>query len=218
MLDLLKCMILSLEQSYAHAGLGGMASIFGLLEIAQTHYYSKEPDKRKRSPTESVNTLVGKDPGLAGRGDPKAMAQLRVPQLEPRAPSATGKGPKEPDTRSLKEENFVASIGPEIIKPVFDLGETEEKKSQISADSGVSLTSGSQRTDADSVIGVSPAVMIRSSSQDSEVSTVVGEHHAGILVGGVWVPLWKRGLLFPLEAVLSLRSALGSHGGGVYLS
>nr|KAF6466248.1 MAP kinase activating death domain [Rousettus aegyptiacus] len=173
MLDLLKCMILSLEQSYAHAGLGGMASIFGLLEIAQTHYYSKEPDKRKRSPTESGHTLVGKDPGLAGRGDPKAMAQLRVPQLEPRAPSATGKGPKEPDTRSLKEENFVASIGPEVIKPVFDLGETEEKKSQISADSGVSLTSGSQRTDADSVIGASPAVMIRSSSQDSEVSTVV---------------------------------------------
>nr|XP_025859824.1 MAP kinase-activating death domain protein isoform X24 [Vulpes vulpes] len=173
MLDLLKCTVLSLEQSYAHAGLGGMASIFGLLEIAQTHYYSKEPDKRKRSPTESVNTPVGKDPGLAGRGDPKAMAQLRVPQLGPRAPSAAGKGPKELDTRSLKEENFVASVGPEVIKPVFDLGETEEKKSQISADSGVSLTSGSQRTDTDSVIGVSPAVMIRSSSQDSEVSTVV---------------------------------------------
>ncbi|XP_077902198.1 MAP kinase-activating death domain protein isoform X32 [Ictidomys tridecemlineatus] len=190
MLDLLKCTVLSLEQSYAHAGLGGMASIFGLLEIAQTHYYSKEPDKRKRSPTESVNTPVGKDPGLAGRGDPKAMAQLRVPQLGPRVPSATGKGPKEVDTRSLKEENFVASIElwnkhqevkkqkalekqrPDVIKPTFDLGETEEKKSQISADSGVSLTSASQRTDQDSVIGVSPPVMIRSSSQDSEVSTV----------------------------------------------
>ncbi|XP_047374848.1 MAP kinase-activating death domain protein isoform X16 [Sciurus carolinensis] len=193
MLDLLKCTVLSLEQSYAHAGLGGMASIFGLLEIAQTHYYSKEPDKRKRSPTESVNTPVGKDPGLAGRGDPKAMAQLRVPQLGPRAPSATGKGPKEVDTRSLKEENFVASIElwnkhqevkkqkalekqrPEVIKPTFDLGDTEEKKSQISADSGVSLTSASQRTDQDSVIGVSPAVMIRSSSQDSEVSNSSGE-------------------------------------------
>ncbi|XP_032975353.1 MAP kinase-activating death domain protein isoform X20 [Rhinolophus ferrumequinum] len=190
MLDLLKCTVLSLEQSYAHAGLGGMASIFGLLEIAQTHYYSKEPDKRKRSPTETVITPVGKDLGLAGRGDPKAMAQLRVPQLGPRAPSATGKGPKELDTRSLKEENFVASVElwnkhqevkkqkamekqrPEVIKPVFDLGETEEKKSQISADSGVSLTSGSQRTDPDSVTGVSPPVMIRSSSQDSEVSTV----------------------------------------------
>ncbi|XP_060032433.1 MAP kinase-activating death domain protein isoform X27 [Erinaceus europaeus] len=172
MLDLLKCTVLSLEQSYSHAGLGGMASIFGLLEIAQTHYYSKEPEKRKRSPTESINTPVGKDPGLAGRGDPKAMAQLRVPQLGPWAPSSTGRGLKEPDTRSLKEENFVASIGPEVIKPVFDLGETEEKKSQISADSGVSLTSGSQKTDSDSVIGVSPAVMIRSSSQDSEVSTV----------------------------------------------
>ncbi|XP_044605639.2 MAP kinase-activating death domain protein isoform X37 [Equus asinus] len=175
MLDLLKCTVLSLEQSYAHAGLGGMASMFGLLEIAQTHYYSKEPDKRKRSPTESVNTPVGKDPGLAGRGDPKAMAQLRVPQLGPRAPSAAGKGLKELDTRSLKEENFVASIGPEVIKPIFDLGETEEKKSQISADSGVSLTSGSQRTDTDSVIGVSPAVMVRSSSQDSEVSNSSGE-------------------------------------------
>ncbi|XP_060032441.1 MAP kinase-activating death domain protein isoform X39 [Erinaceus europaeus] len=190
MLDLLKCTVLSLEQSYSHAGLGGMASIFGLLEIAQTHYYSKEPEKRKRSPTESINTPVGKDPGLAGRGDPKAMAQLRVPQLGPWAPSSTGRGLKEPDTRSLKEENFVASIElwnkhqevkkqkalekqrPEVIKPVFDLGETEEKKSQISADSGVSLTSGSQKTDSDSVIGVSPAVMIRSSSQDSEVSTV----------------------------------------------
>ncbi|XP_060032426.1 MAP kinase-activating death domain protein isoform X21 [Erinaceus europaeus] len=175
MLDLLKCTVLSLEQSYSHAGLGGMASIFGLLEIAQTHYYSKEPEKRKRSPTESINTPVGKDPGLAGRGDPKAMAQLRVPQLGPWAPSSTGRGLKEPDTRSLKEENFVASIGPEVIKPVFDLGETEEKKSQISADSGVSLTSGSQKTDSDSVIGVSPAVMIRSSSQDSEVSNSSGE-------------------------------------------
>ncbi|XP_055994943.1 MAP kinase-activating death domain protein isoform X13 [Sorex fumeus] len=175
MLDLLKCTVLSLEQSYAHAGLGGMASIFGLLEIAQTHYYSKEPDKRKRSPTESAHTPVGKDPGLAGRGDPKAMAQLRVPQLGPRAPSATGRGPKDLDTRSLKEENFVASIGPEGIKPAFDLGETEEKKSQVSADSGVSLASGSQRTYPDSIIGVSPAVMIRSSSQDSEVSNSSGE-------------------------------------------
>ncbi|XP_036716192.1 MAP kinase-activating death domain protein isoform X39 [Balaenoptera musculus] len=175
MLDLLKCTVLSLEQSYTHAGLGGMASIFALLEIAQTHYYSKEPDKRKRSPTESVNTPIGKDPGLAGRGDPKAMAQLRVPQLGPRAPSASGKSPKELDTRSLKEENFVASIGPEVIKPAFDLGETEERKSQVSADSGVSLTSGPQRTDPDSVLGVSPAVMIRSSSQDSEVSNSSGE-------------------------------------------
>ncbi|XP_075401875.1 MAP kinase-activating death domain protein isoform X26 [Tenrec ecaudatus] len=175
MLDLLKCTVLSLEQSYTHAGLGGMASIFGLLEIAQTHYYSKEPDRRKRSPTESVNTPIFRDPGLAGRGDPKAMAQLRVPQLGPRALGATGRGPKEPDTRSLKEENFVASIGPEAVKPTFDLAETAEKKSQISADSGVSLTSGSQRTDPDPVVGVSPAVMIRSSSQDSEVSNSSGE-------------------------------------------
>ncbi|XP_028370979.1 MAP kinase-activating death domain protein isoform X36 [Phyllostomus discolor] len=175
MLDLLKCTVLSLEQSYAHAGLGGMASIFGLLEIAQTHYYSKEADKRKRSPTESVTTPVGKDAGLAGRGDQKVIPQLRVPQLGPRAPAAAGKGLKEVDTRSLKEENFVASIGPEAIRPALDLGETEEKKSQVSADSGVSLTSGSQRADPDPVSSASPAVMVRSSSQDSEVSNSSGE-------------------------------------------
>ncbi|XP_073204400.1 MAP kinase-activating death domain protein isoform X20 [Lepidochelys kempii] len=104
MLDLLKCTVSSLEQSYANAGLGGMASVFGLLEIAHTHYYNK---------------------------------------------------------------------GSEGVKHFFDLRETDEKKSQISADSGLSLTSGSQKSDLDSVASAGPAVMIRSTSQDSEVSTVV---------------------------------------------
>uniref|UniRef100_A0A8C6X8T4 MAP kinase-activating death domain protein n=1 Tax=Naja naja TaxID=35670 RepID=A0A8C6X8T4_NAJNA len=173
MLDLLKCTVSSLEQSYANAGLGGMASVFGLLEIAHTHYYNKEPEKRKRSPTDGAITPVGKDPILARRVEPKPKVQLQVPQLMPRAPGLSGKGPREFDTRSLKEENFVASIGSEGTKHFFDLGETDEKKSQISADSGLSLTSSSQKSDLDSVASVGPAVMIRSTSQDSEVSTVV---------------------------------------------
>ncbi|XP_019407113.1 PREDICTED: MAP kinase-activating death domain protein isoform X19 [Crocodylus porosus] len=173
MLDLLKCTVSSLEHSYANAGLGGMASVFGLLEIAHTHYYNKEPEKRKRSPTDGAATPVGKDPGLAMRVEPKPVVQLPVPQLMPRAPSPAGKGPREFDTRSLKEENFIASIGPEGAKHLFDLGETDEKKSQISADSGLSLTSGSQKSDLDSVASAGPAVMVRSTSQDSEVSTVV---------------------------------------------
>ncbi|XP_053143604.1 MAP kinase-activating death domain protein isoform X41 [Hemicordylus capensis] len=173
MLDLLKCTVSSLEQSYANAGLGGMASVFGLLEIAHTHFYNKEPEKRKRSPTDGAITPVGKDPNLAMRVEPKPKVQLPVPQLMPRAPSPAGKGPREFDTRSLKEENFVASIGSEGTKHFFDLGETDEKKSQISADSGLSLTSSSQKSDLDSVASTGPAVMIRSTSQDSEVSTVV---------------------------------------------
>ncbi|XP_048339854.1 MAP kinase-activating death domain protein isoform X45 [Sphaerodactylus townsendi] len=175
MLDLLKCTVSSLEQSYANAGLGGMASVFGLLEIAYTHYYNKEPEKRKRSPTDGAITPVGKDPILAMRVEPKSKVQLPVPHLMPRAPSPAGKGPREFDTRSLKEENFVASIGSEGTKHFFDLGETEEKKSQISADSGLSLTSTSQKSDLDSVASVGPAVMIRSTSQDSEVSNSSGE-------------------------------------------
>ncbi|KAM6445209.1 MAP kinase-activating death domain protein isoform 5-T5 [Rhynochetos jubatus] len=172
MLDLLKCTVLSLEQSYANAGLGGMASVFGLLEIAHTHYYNKEPEKRKRSPTDGSITPVGKDPASSPRVEPKPAMQLPVPHLMPKAPSPAGKEPREFDTRSLKEENFIASIGPEGVKH-FDLGETDEKKSQISADSGLSLASGSQKSDFDSVPSGGPAVMVRSTSQDSEVSTVV---------------------------------------------
>ncbi|XP_062432019.1 MAP kinase-activating death domain protein isoform X1 [Rhea pennata] len=172
MLDLLKCTVLSLEQSYANAGLGGMASVFSLLEIAHTHYYNKEPEKRKRSPTDGAITPIGKDPASTPKAEPKPVMQLPVPQLMPKAPSPAGKGPSEFDTRSLKEENFIASIGPEGVKH-FDLGETDEKKSQISADSGLSLTSGSQKSDLDSVPSGGPAVMVRSTSQDSEVSTVV---------------------------------------------
>ncbi|NXV79439.1 MADD protein, partial [Atlantisia rogersi] len=190
MLDLLKCTVLSLEQSYANAGLGGMASVFGLLEIAHTHYYNKEPEKRKRSPTDGSVTPVGKDLASSPRVEPKPATQLPVPQLIPKAPSPAGKGLREFDTRSLKEENFIASIElwnkhqevkkqkslektrPEGMKHL-DLGETEEKKSQISADSGLSLASGSQKSDFDLIPSGGPAVMVRSTSQDSEVSTVV---------------------------------------------
>ncbi|XP_051648017.1 MAP kinase-activating death domain protein isoform X33 [Manacus candei] len=171
MLDLLKCTVLSLEHSYANAGLGGMASVFGLLEIAHTHYYNKEPEKRKRSPTDGSVTPVGKDPGSSPRVEPKPAMQLPVPQIMPKPPSPAGKGPREFDTRSLKEENFIASIGTEGVKQ-FDLGETDEKKSQISADSGLSLASGSQKSDFDSIPSGGPTVMVRSTSQDSEVSTV----------------------------------------------
>ncbi|XP_027742210.1 MAP kinase-activating death domain protein isoform X25 [Empidonax traillii] len=190
MLDLLKCTVLSLEHSYANAGLGGMASVFGLLEIAHTHYYNKEPEKRKRSPTDGSVTPVGKDPGSSPRVEPKPAMQLPVPQITPKPPSPAGKGPREFDTRSLKEENFIASIElwnkhQEVKKQKslektrtegvkqFDLGETDEKKSQISADSGLSLASGSQKSDFDSIPSGGPTVMVRSTSQDSEVSTVV---------------------------------------------
>ncbi|KAM4617215.1 MAP kinase-activating death domain protein isoform 10-T10 [Discoglossus pictus] len=190
MLDLLKCTVSSLEQSYANAGLGGMASVFSLLEIAHTHYYSKEPEKRKPSPsTDAAVTPVSRDP--ASRGEPRPAApQLPAQQLLPRPAAPAGRGVREFDTRSLKEENFVASIelwnthrevkkqkamekqSTEQQKPFFDSGDTEEKKSQISADSGLSVTSGSQQRSNLDVVSTGPPILIRSSSQDSEISTV----------------------------------------------
>ncbi|XP_038825254.1 MAP kinase-activating death domain protein-like isoform X5 [Salvelinus namaycush] len=105
MLDILKCTVSSLEHSYTNAGLGGMASVFVLLEIARTHYQTKGAEGAKKQHPE--------------------------------------------------------------------LTDTEEKKSQISADSGLSVTSGSQKSDTESVTGTEPPVLTRSTSQDSEASTVI---------------------------------------------
>ncbi|XP_066439435.1 MAP kinase-activating death domain protein isoform X6 [Eleutherodactylus coqui] len=173
MLDLLKCTVSSLEQSYANAGLGGMASVFSLLEIAHTHYYNKEPEKRKHSPSaDGTVTPLSRDSVTIPRGESRPAPQLPAQQLLPRPSGPAGRGAREFDTRSLKEENFVASIGTEQTKQVPDSADSEEKRSQISADSGLSVTSGSQRSDVDGV-STGPAILIRSSSQDSEISTVV---------------------------------------------
>lgn len=105
MLDILKCTVSSLEHSYTNAGLGGMASVFSLLEIARTHYQTK---------------------GSEG-------AKQQRPQVT----------------------------------------DAEEKKSQISADSGLSVTSGSQKSDTESVASSEPPILTRSTSQESEASTVI---------------------------------------------
>ncbi|KAM7424557.1 hypothetical protein PAMA_000753 [Pampus argenteus] len=104
MLDILKCTVSSLEHSYTNAGLGGMASVFSLLEIARTHYQTKGSDGAKQ----------------------------QRPQV----------------------------------------ADAEEKKSQISADSGLSVTSGSQKSDTESVTSSEPPILTRSTSQDSEASTI----------------------------------------------
>ncbi|XP_066439445.1 MAP kinase-activating death domain protein isoform X16 [Eleutherodactylus coqui] len=69
MLDLLKCTVSSLEQSYANAGLGGMASVFSLLEIAHTHYYNKGTEQTKQVPdsadSEEKRSQISADSGLS---------------------------------------------------------------------------------------------------------------------------------------------------------
>ncbi|XP_069021873.1 MAP kinase-activating death domain protein isoform X16 [Embiotoca jacksoni] len=106
MLDILKCTVSSLEHSYTNAGLGGMASVFSLLEIARTHYQTKGAEGAK---------------------------QQRPPQVT----------------------------------------DAEEKKSQISADSGLGVASGSQKSDTESVTSSEPPILTRSTSQESEASTVI---------------------------------------------
>ncbi|XP_032894354.1 MAP kinase-activating death domain protein isoform X11 [Amblyraja radiata] len=169
MLDLLKCCVASLEHSYSNAGLGGMASVFTLLEIAHTHYYNKEPDKKKRSPTEG-GPFIGRKEPMPSKGDMKPLnAPVTHLQVPPKA--TVNKGLGEYDSRSLNEENFLASIGTESPKHLPDF-DPDEKKSQISADSGMSVTS-LQKSDSESITSSEPPALTRSTSQESESSTVV---------------------------------------------
>uniref|UniRef100_A0A8C7D784 MAP kinase-activating death domain protein n=1 Tax=Oncorhynchus kisutch TaxID=8019 RepID=A0A8C7D784_ONCKI len=178
MLDILKCTVSSLEHSYTNAGLGGMASVFVLLEIARTHYQTKDPEKRKRSPSDSASS-----PGSKGSPSPrmegtKPPGLLPVPRIQLPHPTSGGKGTRHFDTRSLNEENFIASIAEGAKKQHPELTDMEEKKSQISADSGLSITSGSQVCSYPN-----PALISNSSGEtlgaDSDLSSTAGEGLGG---------------------------------------
>ncbi|XP_035485052.2 MAP kinase-activating death domain protein isoform X14 [Scophthalmus maximus] len=191
MLDILKCTVSSLEHSYTNAGLGGMASVFSLLEIARTHYQTKDPEKRKRSPTDSAGSPGSKESPSGHMETARPQGLLNVPHLQLPHHTTTGRGARHFDTRSLNEENFIASIElwskhqdkqKALEKPQRSDGakqqrppvaDAEEKKSQISADSGLSVTSGSQKSDTESVTSSEPPILTRTTSQDSEASTVI---------------------------------------------
>ncbi|KAK7912978.1 hypothetical protein WMY93_013189 [Mugilogobius chulae] len=191
MLDILKCTVSSLEHSYTNAGLGGMASVFSLLEIARTHYQTKDPEKRnKRSPTDSSSSPGSKESPSGRMEAARPAALLNVPHLQ-LPHHTTGRGTRHFDTRSLNEENFIASIElwskhqdkqKAMEKPQRSEGgkqqrplaaDAEEKKSQMSSDSGLSVMSGSQKSDSESVTSSEPPILTRSTSQDSEASTVI---------------------------------------------
>ncbi|XP_061617910.1 MAP kinase-activating death domain protein isoform X33 [Phyllopteryx taeniolatus] len=190
MLDILKCTVSSLEHSYSNAGLGGMASVFSLLEIARTHYQTKDPEKRKRSPTDSAGSPGSKESPSARMETARPQGLLTIPHLQ-LPHHTTGRGARHFDTRSLNEENFIASIElwskhqdkqksmekPQRAEGAKQQGpqvtDAEEKKSQMSADSGLSVTSGSQKSDTESVTSSEPPILTRSTSQDSEASTVI---------------------------------------------
>uniref|UniRef100_A0A4W4H3C2 MAP kinase-activating death domain protein n=1 Tax=Electrophorus electricus TaxID=8005 RepID=A0A4W4H3C2_ELEEL len=171
MLDLLKCTVSSLEHSYTNAGLGGMASVFSLLEIARTHYQTKEPEKRKRSPTDGASSPSSKESPSVRVESARAAGVLLVPRIQLPPPSS-GKGAHQFDTRSLNEENFIASIGVYTSAPSHrpERGDTEEKKSQISADSGLSVTS-----DGFEVSNSSGETL----GADSDLSSTAGDGLAG---------------------------------------
>uniref|UniRef100_A0A8C4NWV0 MAP kinase-activating death domain protein n=1 Tax=Dicentrarchus labrax TaxID=13489 RepID=A0A8C4NWV0_DICLA len=182
MLDILKCTVSSLEHSYTNAGLGGMASVFSLLEIARTHYQTKDPEKRKRSPTDSAGSPGSKESPTGRMETARPQGLLNVPHLQ-LPHHTTGKGARHFDTRSLNEENFIASIvcyacNLQSMVLVFKCSKLLIVKStfllstyEISPLSFFSL--GLQKSDTESVTSSEPPILTRSTSQDSEASTVI---------------------------------------------
>ncbi|XP_028159910.1 MAP kinase-activating death domain protein [Ostrinia furnacalis] len=70
MLKVLQAVVHGLEHTYSNFGLGGMASVFQLAEMAHTHYWSKE--------------LAGLEHGgLAGLGDHYGRHELETPSTSP---------------------------------------------------------------------------------------------------------------------------------------
>uniref|UniRef100_A0AAQ5ZU06 MAP kinase-activating death domain protein n=1 Tax=Amphiprion ocellaris TaxID=80972 RepID=A0AAQ5ZU06_AMPOC len=159
MLDILKCTVSSLEHSYTNAGLGGMASVFSLLEIARTHYQTKDPEKRKRSPTDSAGSPGSKESPSGRMETSRPQGLLNIPHLQ-LPHHTTGKGARHFDTRSLNEENFIASIG------VY----TTKARLHVHCKP---LPTPLQKSDTESVTSSEPPILTRSTSQDSEASTVI---------------------------------------------
>jgi hypothetical protein len=56
MLKICQAIVSGLEQSYMHNKLVGMASVFSLLEIAHTHYWSRDPNDENQNPTRSLQS------------------------------------------------------------------------------------------------------------------------------------------------------------------
>uniref|UniRef100_A0A665WI12 MAP kinase-activating death domain protein n=1 Tax=Echeneis naucrates TaxID=173247 RepID=A0A665WI12_ECHNA len=168
MLDILKCTVSSLEHSYTNAGLGGMASVFSLLEIARTHYQTKDPEKRKRSPTDSAGSPGSKESPSGRMEAVRPQGLLNIPQLQ-LPHHTTGKGARHFDTRSLNEENFIASIGVYTTPAPVACPHTHSHFSIFNT----FFCMGLQKSDTESIASSEPPILTRSTSQDSEASTVI---------------------------------------------
>lgn len=56
-LKLLQAVVSGLDVTFNNYGLGGMASAYQVLEIAHTHYYTKEPEARLDTGTNTTASL-----------------------------------------------------------------------------------------------------------------------------------------------------------------
>ncbi|CAM9100083.1 unnamed protein product, partial [Lampetra fluviatilis] len=175
MLDLMKCCVSGLESSYACSGVGGMSSVFSLLEIAYTHYYSKQQPPPKiqlsRAPPKGTSTQ-------------QPQQQQQQPQQQPQQPPGgpvvggasppRGVGAPGGDSRSLKEEQLVASIGQSTSTstscPEGGGGEDGEEAVVRGEEGEEEVVRGEEGEEV--VVRNRPA-LIRSSSQESESNTML---------------------------------------------
>lgn len=84
--------------------------LFAILCFLGAHVWLTDPEKRKRSPTEGLSSPGSKESPSGRMESARAAGVLLVPRIQLPPPSS-GKSSHQFDTRSLNEENFIASIG-----------------------------------------------------------------------------------------------------------
>lgn len=87
-----------------------LVDVFVCMSFHMTPPYGTEPEKRKRSPMDGASSPGSKESPSVRLESARAAGVLLMPRIQ-LPPPPSGKGAHQFDTRSLNEENFIASIG-----------------------------------------------------------------------------------------------------------
>ncbi|XP_075211719.1 rab3 GDP-GTP exchange factor [Lycorma delicatula] len=119
MLKLLQIVVYGLEQTYSNYGLGGMASVFQLLEIAHTHYWTKDLND-----TGLDSSILSQTSSPFGSRE-----NLRSPQ----SPSSSPIPSNYPDTsrKSSQASNYGDSAPPPSVRLVQDTDDSQSSSEML---------------------------------------------------------------------------------------
>ncbi|RWS05737.1 MAP kinase-activating death domain protein-like protein [Dinothrombium tinctorium] len=144
MLKLITAMISGLEQSYIHNGLGGMASSLSILEIAHTHYWTKEVNDDQRGESSvATTTSVSQSSSPFGSSENlhKLAAETPTSTLQAKLPASSQINViRSPETSETDDslETCYDGTGAKKGNPLTKITSIDSETSELVTDAGVS--------------------------------------------------------------------------------